>query len=55
MKQRCYSCGEYEAEWVDTPCPDPDEPGQTLSFVVCANCDHGINDHTEGECDCEKG
>jgi hypothetical protein len=38
---------------VDTDCPDPDEFGETLVFAVCKNCDYGINEHTEGECDCK--
>lgn len=37
---------------VETECPDPDEPGELLTFKVCGNCDYGINEHTEGECDC---
>lgn len=49
---RCPSCGQDEADWVYTTCPDPDEPGETLVFPVCKNCDYGINDHTEGECGC---
>ena len=49
---RCYSCGQDEVSIVYTECPDPDNPGEFLSFLVCKNCDNGINDHTEGECDC---
>ena len=49
---RCYSCGEYEVEAIETTCPDPDEPGDVLRFGVCKNCDYGINEHTEGECSC---
>lgn len=49
---RCYSCGEYEVEMIETTCPDPDEPGDVLRFGVCKNCDYGINEHTEGECSC---
>lgn len=48
----CPSCGQDEGVTVETPCPNPDEPGETLSFSVCKNCDYGINEHTEGECDC---
>lgn len=49
----CPSCRQDEAEWVETRCPDPDSPDETLSFSVCSNCDYGINEHTEGECDCD--
>lgn len=51
---RCPHCGEYEIGIVYTECPDPDEPGEFLSFMVCRNCDNGINEHTESECDCPK-
>jgi len=51
---RCPHCGEYEVVTVDTTCPNPEEPGETLAFAVCRNCDYGINEHTEGVCDCEK-
>jgi len=50
---QCPSCGQEEMAIVDTGCPDPDEFGETLVFAVCKNCDYGINDHTEGECDCK--
>lgn len=49
---RCPSCGQDEGVLVETTCPDPDEPGETMRFSVCRNCDHGINEHTEGECSC---
>jgi hypothetical protein len=49
---RCPHCGEYDVVTVNTDCPNPEEPGETLAFGVCRNCDYGINDHTEGECDC---
>ena len=52
---RCSHCGEYDVAWVETDCADPEQPGETLSFPVCKNCDNGINEHTQGECDCEKG
>ncbi len=48
----CPSCREDEVEVIETPCPDPDEPGDVLRFSVCKNCDYGINEHTEGECSC---
>lgn len=51
---RCPHCGEYEVGIVYTECPDPFEPGEFLSFLVCKNCDNGINEHTEGECSCPK-
>jgi len=50
---RCYSCGEDEMEVVKTDCIMED--GEFGRFMVCRNCDNGINEHTEGECDCEKG
>lgn len=50
---RCPSCGEDDVVPIETDCPDPDNPGETLVFAVCGNCDYGINAHTEGECDCE--
>lgn len=49
---KCFSCGQDEVEAVTTDCPDPDHPGETRVFGVCKNCDYGINEHTEGECDC---
>lgn len=51
---RCPHCGEYDIAIVYTECVDPDNPGEFLSFMVCKNCDNGINDHTEGQCDCPK-
>lgn len=49
----CPRCGEDDPRQVVTGCPDPTEPpGMFLTFTVCGNCDHGINDHTEGQCDC---
>ena len=50
----CPSCGQEEMAIVATDCPDPDEFGETLVFAVCRNCDNGINEHTEGVCDCAK-
>lgn len=51
---RCPSCGVHGSlAWSVVPCPDPDEPGETLEFMVCANCDYGINEHTEGVCTCD--
>jgi hypothetical protein len=53
----CPSCGSEDVRVVETTCPDTewDEPnGEVLAFSVCANCDYGINDHTEGECNCAK-
>ena len=49
---RCPSCGEEDVALVETGCIDPDDLTETLSFSVCKNCDYGINEHTEGECDC---
>jgi len=49
---RCPSCGEDDSVLIETTCPDPDEPGEVLCFRVCKNCDYGINEHTEMECDC---
>ncbi len=51
---RCYSCGGEDIDFVQTTCPDPDEPGEFRIFPVCRNCDAGINEHTEGECSCVK-
>ena len=48
---RCRSCGEDEVEMVRVPCLDED--GEQMLFSVCTNCDFGINQHTEGVCDCE--
>lgn len=48
----CPYCVQDESVRVDTGCPNPEEPGETLVFYVCQNCDYGINDHTEGECSC---
>ena len=50
----CPHCGQDEVVTVNTDCPNPEEPGETLAFGVCRNCDYGINEHTEGVCDCEK-
>lgn len=52
---RCPSCGQDEGVLVETTCPNPDEDGEPRMFGVCRNCDYGINEHTEGECGCEKG
>lgn len=51
---RCPHCGADDIGIVYTTCADPDEPGEFLSFMVCKNCDNGINDHTEDQCDCVK-
>lgn len=48
----CPSCVQDEAVLVETGCVGED--GELLVFPVCQNCDYGINDHTEGECNCEK-
>lgn len=32
-----------------------DEHGEPMRVLICGDCDYGINEHTEGECDCEKG
>lgn len=48
----CLSCGDEDVDIVRTFCPDPDEPGEAMAFRVCRNCDYGINEHTEDECDC---
>jgi len=50
---RCLHCGEYDVVYVEPGCLDED--GDPRRFAVCRNCDYGINEHTEGECDCEKG
>lgn len=50
---RCPSCGEDDSVAVEVPCLDED--GDRMVFRVCRNCDYGINEHTEGECGCEKG
>jgi hypothetical protein len=31
---RCPHCGEDEVITVDTNCPNPEEPGETLAFGV---------------------
>jgi hypothetical protein len=49
---RCSSCGEDEVFSFQTTCPDPEEPSEFRTFGVCRNCDYGINEHTEGECNC---
>lgn len=46
----CPSCRQDEVEAVEVPCLDED--GEQMVFSVCRNCDYGINDHTEGDCDC---
>jgi hypothetical protein len=48
----CYSCGVDDPRYVVTGCPDPENAPETLTFLVCGNCDYGINEHTEGVCDC---
>lgn len=48
----CPSCIQDEKFYVEVPCLD--ENGEKMVFPVCQHCDYGINDHTEGECDCEK-
>jgi DNA-directed RNA polymerase subunit M/transcription elongation factor TFIIS len=47
---RCPSCLQDEASPALLLCRDED--GEQMVVVVCKNCDHGINDHTEGECQC---
>jgi hypothetical protein len=49
---RCPSCGEEDIATVEPGCLD--EEGERRTFAVCRNCDYGINEHTEGECNCEK-
>ena len=49
---QCPSCGEDEVVGVEVPCLDED--GDTMAFSVCKNCDYGINEHTEGDCNCKK-
>lgn len=49
---RCPSCGDYDVITVYTECPDLEEPTEVRAFRVCRNCDYGINEHTEGECNC---
>lgn len=49
----CPSCGQDEAAYVEPGCLSVE--GELMTFRVCANCDYGINEHTEGECGCEKG
>lgn len=47
---RCPSCGQDEGVTVEVKCLDED--GEPMRFTVCRNCDYGINEHTEGVCDC---
>lgn len=47
----CRSCGDDSPmALVYTDCLDED--GEPMSFSVCRSCDYGINEHTEGNCDC---
>jgi hypothetical protein len=46
----CPSCGQDEGVPVEVSCLD--EEGEPMVFMVCRNCDYGINEHTEGVCDC---
>lgn len=48
----CPSCRGEEIVTVTTSCRDTD--GEPLMFSVCASCDYGINEHTEGLCTCPK-
>lgn len=48
---RCPSCLEDDSVLI-SPERCVDEEGEQMTFRVCKNCDHGINEHTEGECDC---
>lgn len=50
----CPNCGSEELRKLTTECPNTDDTGETLAFWVCPTCDYGINDHTEGECDCAR-
>lgn len=50
----CPHCGEDDTRYVETTCPTPDGESELMVFAVCGNCDYGINDHTEGQCDCPK-
>lgn len=47
---RCPSCLQDEASPVMVLCLDED--GDQMVITVCKNCDHGINEHTEGVCLC---
>lgn len=49
----CPSCRGEDIEYVRPGCLDIG--GESLGFAVCASCDYGINEHTEGLCDCPKG
>lgn len=49
---RCPSCGDDEVTYLEPGCLSVD--GEIMAWRVCLNCDYGINDHTEGVCDCEK-
>ena len=50
----CPSCRSDDIVTVETECPNPEEPGEFMAFSVCRNCDYGINEHTEGECNCKE-
>lgn len=39
---RCPDCGFYEFRWADTGVPDPENPGETISVMVCGSCDKGV-------------
>lgn len=50
----CPSCGQDGRKVVQTRCieENPEGPEGLLEFAVCIHCDYGINEHTEGTCDC---
>lgn len=53
----CPSCGGEDITVIETGCADTEfgvHNGESLAFSVCASCDYGINEHTEGLCDCPK-
>lgn len=52
----CPSCGQDGRKVITTKCLDenPEGPEGQLEFAVCIHCDYGINEHTEGMCDCRK-
>lgn len=48
----CPSCRQDDPRTVEPGCIGSD--GEPMVFVVCGNCDYGINEHTEDVCDCLK-
>lgn len=49
---KCPRCGSEEIERIETGCQGGGDAPEGLTFLVCAACDYGINEHTEGECGC---